>query len=102
MLAVGDAFLLARGAYHWSYAERGRRMASWHGDEPEHWRDAYCSAVALKVNWLPFFFHERSTRPSPVFAITCVGGMSAVLSGINILTSVGALFLLKKSMVETA
>jgi len=50
VLAVGDAFLLAQGCYHWSYVERGRRMAQWAGSEPEHWRRAYCNAVQSKVD----------------------------------------------------
>ena len=50
LLAVGDAFLLAQGCYHWSYAERGRRMAAWLGPEAGPWREAYCGAVKLKVN----------------------------------------------------
>lgn len=50
VLAVGDAFLLAQGCYHWSYVERGRRMAGWSGQDAKPWRDAYCSAVALKVD----------------------------------------------------
>lgn len=50
VLAVGDAYLLARASYHWSYVERGHRMAGWHSAEPQPWRDAYCSAVTLKVD----------------------------------------------------
>ena len=50
VLAVGDAFLLAQGCYHWSYAERGRRMARWLGPEAGPWREAYCNAVSLKVD----------------------------------------------------
>lgn len=50
LLAVGDAFLLAHGCYHWSYVERGHRMAAWLGPEAIPWREAYCGAVILKVN----------------------------------------------------
>jgi hypothetical protein len=50
VLAVGDAFLLAHGCYHWSYVERGRRMARWTGSEPDLWREAYCAAVKSKVD----------------------------------------------------
>ncbi|MGE5603989.1 MAG: hypothetical protein ACM30E_13140 [Nitrososphaerales archaeon] len=49
-LAVGDSFLLAQGRYHWSYVERGRRLAAWSGAEVEPWREAYCGAVTAKVD----------------------------------------------------
>lgn len=50
VLAVGDAFLLARACYHWSYVERGRRMAASAEAESLPWRELYCRAVALKVD----------------------------------------------------
>jgi hypothetical protein len=50
VLAVGDAFLLAQGCYHWSYVERSRRIDGWPGLENEPWREAYCDAVISKVD----------------------------------------------------
>jgi hypothetical protein len=50
VLAVGDAFLLAQGCYHWSYRERGRRLSSFPLVEIESWREEYCNAIKAKVN----------------------------------------------------
>ena len=46
-LGVGDALLFFRGAYHWSYREKGRRMAA-RRDVPAAFRALYAEALAFR------------------------------------------------------
>lgn len=47
VIGYGDAWLFFRGAYHWSYAERRRRMAA-RTDAPDALRTLYDRAMAFR------------------------------------------------------
>ncbi len=47
VIGYGDAWLFFRGAYHWSYAERRRRMAA-RADAPDALRTLYDRAMAFR------------------------------------------------------
>ncbi len=55
VIGYGDAWLFFRGAYHWSYAERRRRMAA-RSDAPDLLRALYDQAMAFRFrpNYAPF------------------------------------------------
>lgn len=55
VIGYGDAWLFSRGAYHWSYAERRRRMAA-RPDAPDALRTLYDRAMAFRFRpeYAPF------------------------------------------------
>jgi hypothetical protein len=61
IIGYGDALLFFRGAYHWSYVEKRRRMAS-RTDVPEAFRRLYEEASAFRFEPDYAGFAERNLR----------------------------------------
>jgi hypothetical protein len=61
IIGYGDALLFFRGAYHWSYVEKRRRMAS-RADVPEAFRRLYEEASAFRFEPDYAGFAERDLR----------------------------------------